>query len=218
MGIWFLFRSKQKAFALTSLALACALILPILPAEFWNRMSTIDEARQDIDSADGSIQGRLHFWSVALVMADQNPILGVGNFGYNAAYDQYDPSGGTFGTDRSVHSSWLGTLAELGYPGLIVFVLIVVSAFNACFRARAAVARGAPKELENYALALEMGLVAFVVGGSFVILQYNELVWHFIGLTMAVRLIAVHAEARETAADATAPAAATAGPLHGWAT
>jgi probable O-glycosylation ligase (exosortase A-associated) len=206
MGLWFLFRSKHKVVALVSLVLACALIMPLLPTAFWERMSTIEEAREDIDSADGSIQGRLHFWNVAVVMANRNPVFGVGNFGFNAAYDFYDPTGGTFGYDRSVHSSWFGTLAELGYPGLIMFVAILITAFTACFRARAAVARGAPKELEAYALALEMGLVAFIVGGSFVVLQYNELVWHFIGLTMVLHALAV---ARPLASPGTSPAGMT---------
>jgi O-antigen ligase len=218
VGLWFLFRSKHKAFALVSLVLACALILPVLPTEFWVRMGTINEAAEDIESSDTSIQGRLHFWKVAIAMAADSPLLGVGNFQYNAAYDRYDPTGGEFGRQRSVHSSWFGTIAELGYPGLIVLVLIIVAAFNACFRVRAAVARGAPKELENYALALEMGLVAFVVGGSFVVLQYNELVWHFIALTMALRSIAVHAEARQTVSTAAAAPPVAVGPLPGWAT
>ena len=211
MGLWYVFRSKQRFFALVSIGLAGALLLPVLPSEFWTRMSTINEAREDIESADGSIRGRLHFWRVAVVMANQNPLTGVGNFAYNANYDRYDPSGGEFGVNRSVHSSWFGVLAELGYPGFVLYVTIILAAFSACFRARAATARGAPKVFETYALALEMGLVAFAVGGSFVILHTNELVWHFIGLTMALHALAVAYPVGATDAVPASGAAAEAG-------
>jgi O-antigen ligase len=115
----------------------------------------------------------------------------VGNSAYHVHYDRYDPSEGEFGVSRSVHSSWFGVLAELGYPGFFLFATIIIAAFRACFVARAAAARGAPKAFQTYALALEMGLVAFAVGGSFVILHTNEVVWHFIGMTMALHALAI---------------------------
>ena len=45
-------------------------------------------------------------------------------------------------------------------------------------------------ELGQAAVALEMSLIVCLVGGSFVIWQYNEMFWHFIGLTLALDNIA----------------------------
>lgn len=44
--------------------------------------------------------------------------------------------------------------------------------------------------LRLYAIALETSLVAWLVGGSFHIFQYNEFVWHFLALTFVVRMLA----------------------------
>ena len=193
MCLWFLFRSKQRAVAIVGLAFAFLIILPVLPSEFWERMNTINEARTNLEEADLSILSRLHFWQVAIQMANKNPILGVGNFGFNSAYNDYDTSNGEFGTNRSVHNSWLGVLSELGYPGLILYIAQFVLAFLACARARAAAARGAPKAFVSYAMCLEMSLISYAVGGTFVITQYNELLWHVIGLTIALNMLAMAA-------------------------
>ena len=59
---------------------------------------------------------------------------------------------------------------------------------------------------------MESALVAFAVGGSFVSFQYNEMLWHFFALTMALEHVAVTqaAEARRrVAAEATPPAPQT---------
>src|SRR5262249_13770112 len=148
--------------ACLALAVACLMIAPVMPTQFWNRMKTINEAR------DVSALGRRHFWQVAVAMANENPLLGVGHDAYNASYDGYDSSHGDFGSARSVHSIWFGTFAELGYPGLILFVTQLLLAFRAAARARAA-ARSDPANahLGHYAFGLEGALVAFVVGGSF---------------------------------------------------
>ena len=108
------------------------LIAPAMPGEFWDRMRSIEEA------ADGSARGRLHFWGVAVDMAEDSPLVGVGHNAYNVTYDRYDTSNGEFGTGRSVHSVWFGLLAELGYPGLLLFVAQLLLGFRAASRARRA--------------------------------------------------------------------------------
>jgi probable O-glycosylation ligase (exosortase A-associated) len=202
-GIWYLLRSKQKMVAIFSISIASLLILPVLPSEFWERMSTINAAREDIEGADASIRGRLHFWAVAVDMANDRPLVGTGHNTFTQAYDKYDFEKGAFGLGRSVHSAWFGILAELGYPGFLLFLALVVTSFGACLNARAAVKMGAPPALENYALAIEMSLVGFAVGGAFVPFQYVEILWHTFGLSAALALIVKNYEA-----EATVPAVA----------
>ena len=181
VSIW---RSPHRVRSLAAVALVAMLIVPVLPATYWNRMDTIDAKQEE---RDASAEGRVHFWQVAVLIANANPILGIGHNAYNAAYDQYDFSRGQYGGNRSVHSAWFGVLAELGYSGLMVFVMAIVLAFFACRRTRK-VAATLPDgwNLLQYSLALECSLVAFMVGGSFVIFQYNEIIWHVIGMTMAL--------------------------------
>jgi putative inorganic carbon (HCO3(-)) transporter len=169
--------------------LTLLIVVPVLPGAFWNRIQTIHDYGQE---QDASALGRLHFWTVALSMAAANPLLGVGFNGYNKAYDSFDASDGAFGRQRSVHSTYLGLVGELGYPGLVLYVTILGCSFTACGQVRKLASRNeVPIELGMAAVALESSLVAFIVTGAFLPSQYNEMAWHFIGLSAALRQIAV---------------------------
>jgi probable O-glycosylation ligase (exosortase A-associated) len=187
-GLWF-WRSPHKLRTAAAVMVTAALVLPVLPQQFWDRMSTITAPSPE---RDDSRQSRLHFWQVAIAMANDRPYLGVGHSGYQRAYNEYDWTEGQFLTNRAVHSAWFGVLAEQGYPGLVIFVLIVLSSFRACRRVRRAAARGEiPGPLGPYAIAFEASLVAFIVGGSFVSFQYCEMLWHYFALTVALERVAV---------------------------
>src|SRR4030095_12954155 len=137
MALLYFLRSKRKLTALVALVIVCGVTLPVMPSAFWDRMATITiDPRSGRPEVDASSLGRLHFWNVALVMAADRPLTGVGHNAYVAAYDRYDTSGGAFGKDRSVHSLWFGILAELGYPGLVLFVATLGLAWFSCLRTR----------------------------------------------------------------------------------
>jgi probable O-glycosylation ligase (exosortase A-associated) len=205
-AIWF-YRSEHKLKTLAAVVIAALLILPVLPQQFWDRMRTITAPAEERDESQ---QGRLHFWQVAVAMANDRPLIGVGHRGYEAAYNAYDFSGGRFAHDRAVHSAWFGVLGELGYTGLLLFLAILISSLLACRRVRLAAKRGEiPGPLGPYAIALESSLLAFMIGGSFVSFQYSEMLWHYFALTIALERVAV-AEMAAARAKTHAEAAATA--------
>ena len=205
MSLW---RSQHKFKTLMAVVIAGALIVPVLPQQFWDRMSTITAPA---DERDDSQQSRLYFWSVAVAMANDRPFTGVGHAGYPKAYNRYDWTGGKFLTNRAVHSAWFGVLAELGYPGLLLFLLILFSSFRACRRVRLAAKRGEVSgQLGAYAIAFETSLLAFMVGGSFVSFQYCEMLWHYFALTIALERVAVREMAALRERKAVVPAAAIA--------
>ncbi len=210
LALYYILRSQRRVAALAGIAIAAMLIVPVLPDVFWERMSTIktaadvvsgapdeaDDPNAEPESLDGSSAARLHFWSVALDMARDRPFTGVGHNSYNVAYDRYDSTNGHFGRRRSVHSAWLGILAELGFPGFVLFASLIALTFSACQRARrAAKATAQSADLAKFAFALEAGVIAFMVGGSFVPFQYNEMLWHTFGLGIALNALAVRAMA-----------------------
>ncbi len=204
-------RSERKARALITAAIIAALILPVLPPEFWARMSTIS-APTTGQEMDDSQTGRLHFWQVAMAMANDRPLTGVGHSAYQRAYDRYDWTGGRYATERSVHSAWFGVLAELGYTGFILFVIIVLASLATCHRVRRMAQRGEiPQSLGRYGTGIESALIAFIVGGSFVPFQYIEMLWHFIALSVALERVAVTeaARIRDHKARVTTPAMAS---------
>jgi putative inorganic carbon (hco3(-)) transporter len=189
LGCIYWLNSRFKFRSLLALIVVAAIILPTLPDTFWHRMTTIQTYEED---EDASALGRLHFWQVALDMAKAHPFLGVGFNAYNQAYDAYDFSGGRFGTMRSTHNSFLAVLSELGYVGLFLYILIILSAFRSCHRTRRAVEnRSDLTYLSQSANALRMSLVVFIVGGSFLPFQYQELLWHYLSLTAVIEAIAI---------------------------
>jgi hypothetical protein len=137
---------------------------------------------------DTSATGRLHFWQVAIIMANANPLLGVGFNAYNTAYNTYDFSHGQYGKGRSVHSSFFGVLAETGYIGFALWTAMLVGAFWSCYCVRKHAVMGSiPVELAHGAAAFEASLVAFVVSGIFLPGQYGEMFLHFIGITIVLQ-------------------------------
>jgi putative inorganic carbon (HCO3(-)) transporter len=206
MGLVYILRSPRRVPALAGILTVSLIIVPVLPKDFWDRIGTITSV-EDPDDPDRSALGRLHFWDTALVMANANPIFGIGHHAFQAEYNQYDDSGGKFGSRRAVHSVWFGLLAELGYPGLILFLAQLLLAFRACALARRA-ARVSPANaiLGRFALMLEASLIAYVVGGTFLTFQYLEMYWHFVGLSIALYVLARNALASGVTVAGTAPA------------
>src|SRR5262245_45685902 len=85
-GIYWL-QARQKIRTLVVLLAIMVIVVPNLPDTFWTRMDTINTSSEEYDE---SALGRLHFWQVALNMAQAHPILGVGFNAFNIAYDKYD--------------------------------------------------------------------------------------------------------------------------------
>ena len=193
MGVIWWLRTQYKFRGLLAIAVLIAVVSVAAPDAYWTRVHTIQTYGEEQDE---SVLARFHFWKVALEMANRNPLEGVGYQGYNVSYNQYDFSYGAHGVERSVHSSFLGVLAELGYVGALMFVMVIVSALRSCSRVRKlAVKEAAFSTLGKGAIALQTSLVAFLVGGSFVSFQYNEMLWHIIGLTIALERLASRRQA-----------------------
>jgi O-antigen ligase len=193
-------RSPRKFRALIGAATIAGLVFLVMPQQFWDRMNTINASEED---RGDSAEGRLHFWSVARAMANAKPLTGVGFDGFSQSYEDYNTSG-DFGGERAAHSVWFGLLADMGYPGLILFVLLWGSSLVSCWRVSVK-CKGDPqrKDLRLYANALMTSLVTFAVGGTFLPYQYNEMIWHFFGLATTLTFLA-----EEQPVEVTAPVAA----------
>lgn len=76
------------------------------------------------DGIDESAKGRLYAWQAAFNMANTHPLTGVGLNNFTSNYFFYSPHWD--GMNHAVHSTWFGVLAETGYVGLIVFLILAV--------------------------------------------------------------------------------------------
>ena len=99
-------------------------------------------------------------------------------------------------------------LGDLGYPGLILFVLNLGTAFWSCWVVRRrTIDRPDLRDLRIYADALTSALAVYAVTGSFLSHHYNEMAWHLFALTAALRLIAADSLNSLPATEATSKAA-----------
>jgi probable O-glycosylation ligase (exosortase A-associated) len=186
-------RSEKKIRAILGMAILIWGISRIMPQEFWDRMDTIQV--EEGEARDESSAGRLHFWAVAITMANANPFTGVGLGAFAQAYPAYNYTG-QFEGERAAHSNWFGVLGELGYVGLILLVANVTFAFWSCWRVHRISRRYEElRDLRIYANAIISGLVVYCVSGTFLASQTNELAWHLIALSTALLWIA-RSEAR----------------------
>jgi len=189
-------RSNQKFRAAFGALVLAGVVLAVLPQQFWDRMSTMNVSSEE--QLEDSSKSRLHFWRVAVAMANDHPVMGVGFNAYNANFDAYDYSKGFYGKSRSVHSMWFGILAELGYTGLLIFLSLLLLSVAATQQVARLARKGAvPMDYYYYAIALQTALAACFVGGSFVPWHYTEMLYHTIMLSAALRTLAM-AEAAKT--------------------
>jgi probable O-glycosylation ligase (exosortase A-associated) len=190
LGIFSLARSRKKVRAFVGAGVIAAIVLTVMPQEFWDKMNTIDASESE---RDDSAAGRLHFWVIARDMAVAKPFTGIGFSAYNLSYETYNrpTQYGEFGGARSVHSIWFGPLAELGYPGFVLFVALFASSVWSLWSISRKVRRDPERhDIHIYANALLTSLVTFGVGGTFLPLQYNEMFWHFMALGMTLTFLA----------------------------
>lgn len=197
---------------LSGMALAGGLFLAFAPKPegYAERMQTITTYEE---VGEGSALSRLHFWKVAVEMAKANP-LGVGLRAYDKAYDDHDFANGYYGRQRSVHSSHMQVLSELGYAGFALWVLAFVYATWICLRIRIAAAKlqGLTDEERKYyitmATAFAASMVAFVVGGTFLAVANNDLTWMTFGAVVALdRIYKAHVQSLKPASVSTDRAA-----------
>ena len=149
---------------------------------------------------DESAMGRLEAWKAAWRMAVGRPLTGVGLDCYVANF--YDYSDWWEGFAKAVHSTWFAVLAESGFPGFVVFILMCVrvirTAIAAC-NALSPAARGAAYEPALFAAAQAVlaGMAGFVVSGTFLTQAFTWPVYILLALAAA---IGPHAAAAREAA------------------
>jgi O-antigen ligase len=195
----------RPAIAVTTLA-AVVVAVPLAPASFWDRMSSIANAEKD---PTGSRQARMDLareaWNVFL----DHPVVGIGL----GQFVNYDP-GGRREAWHVTHNAYLQVATELGVVGLAPFVFLLVSGARAAREARRRVldrlapprrprdrrpgqATGPPDErLVAAAAATGPSLVGWFVCAIFGSIALNWTLYYVIAIAAASRDVS-RAEDRE---------------------
>src|SRR5207244_2377732 len=95
------------------------------------------------------------------------------------------------------HNSFVQVGAELGVPGLALFVGLIASAFVALRRSDLGTAAiGAAQTPSDLTQALTASLIGFVVGAFFLTLAYSEILYTLVALAVGVHELNSVATAR----------------------
>jgi putative inorganic carbon (hco3(-)) transporter len=155
-----------------------------------------EQARERVTTIGGGT-GRTDLWTVAGRMIADNPVggVGVGNFRTSSIHYLLEPGAllrDEFIVDKPLvpHNVYLHVLAEMGVPGLVLFVGLLGTGVWCAWRAAGEFSRRGDPFLESCARALVLALVALFVADLFASDQLNKGLWVLLGLGPALLQIA----------------------------
>jgi len=127
---------------------------------------------------------RTTVWRAGLRMVEQNPFMGVGIDNFSPLATAYEDTNEE-GVRSMAHNTYIQLGAEMGLPGLVIFLMIYVSAFQMLERMRKR-PRQAGTLTSRVALAIEAGFVGAAVCAFFLSAEYEKFPWFFLFLAMAM--------------------------------
>ena len=159
---------------------------------YWEQMSTILHPTADYNWTDP--QGRREVWKRGMTYVKNNPVLGLGVGAYPIAegtvsdVGQARASAGQGFKWSVAHNSFLETAAELGIPGLILFVGLFLVSFRILRRVRPGSIYGPGVSKQETALSQMLigALFGFALSGIFVSAEYFSYLYFLLGLVIAL--------------------------------
>jgi putative inorganic carbon (HCO3(-)) transporter len=179
MYLWKLSGRRERGWAAAALLVALT-ALPFLPGSYRDRLDTIVNIQAD---PTGSAQARWRDTVTAVGYVARHPIIGAG-IGENTL--ALNEERGMFWL--AVHNVYLEYAVELGLPGLILFLMVLVGCIkSATFVQREAAGRPTLRELFCLARGIQISLVTFSVAALFQPVAYHVYFYYFGGLAVAAR-------------------------------
>ena len=182
-------KAKQKLVVLVLLAISIPTAMAILPEKWYSRMETIQTYEQD-----GSAQGRLRAWQLAIQIANDRPLTGGGFRTFSQ--ELYAYYGWNTRSAFDAHSIYFQVLAEHGYPGLLLFLGLIASTMVSL----RILIHTRPRDPTNAwipecARMLEASMAGYLICGAFLSLSYFDLVYTLVAVTAILRVLAHQAPA-----------------------
>ena len=167
------YASRSRHAVMLALAAAVlAVALPsILPATWFERMSTIQTYNED-----SSFQSRVSAWRTSYNIAIARPLTGGGFAAVEQTWiAKAFPSPGSLNHGRAAHSVYFEVLGDTGFVGLGIYLAALAAAGVNTFRILTIV-RGRP-ELDwaaKLARMIQVSMVGFLSGGAALSMAYYD--------------------------------------------
>ncbi len=182
-GLLALSGGRRRARALATVAVVGLCAMMVVPTSAWARFGMLKsivgsgtESLARLEDA-GSAAQRWQVWQTSLRIISDHPVMGVGLGAYGRVQPTYSPELGRL----DVHSTYLSVAAEVGFPGLLLFLGVVALPLIHAERVRRRIKQVRPHFAEHLYL-LELGLLGFMVAGIFA--SYARLTFLYVHLVI----------------------------------
>ena len=195
-GAFLILKSRHKILLPLILLVVVPVALHLMPQQWDTRMETIETYQED-----GSAMGRLSAWYMAWNLALDRPLVGGGfNCFKPETFARYaDPV--RFGLPPEVwhdaHSVWFRVLGEHGFVGLGLYILFWIVSWRLASRIiRAAKDREDLRWARDLAAMIQVSIIGFLVGGTFLNLQYWDFPYVLVCMLVCTKAVIDREKAR----------------------
>lgn len=173
-------KSKNKALYGLVFVAAIPMLFAFMPQSWHDRMATIRTYEED-----GSAMGRLNAWQYSMNIATDR-ITGGGFESWSSmTFARYAPVPDDV---HAAHSIWFGVLGDHGWPGLFLFALVFFLTWRELSRLNKRHRSSIDLQwISDLARMIQVSLVAYFVGGTFLSLAYFDLPWHLMAITIILK-------------------------------
>lgn len=181
IGLLLMVRLKAGFKVFIALIVVMFLAYIILPEDQIQRFTQMGDDKNSIT--------RFAYWSYGWEVIKDHPLFGVG---YNnwLSYAHFDRPGGiVFGRTQLPHNIYIEVASESGLLGFFSFMFLVIYAFVINARTRKMAVQLKHKLFNFITYGFSMGLVGYLVAGTFVTVFYYPFFWVQIALIVALHNI-----------------------------
>lgn len=178
--------------------IATLILLVLVVAGVVGYFTTIatPQERARVTQADGGT-GRTDIWAVGLRMFSAHPLRGVGAGNFQVTSIHYLVKPGALKRDEFIidepkvaHNIYLQEAAELGIPGFVMFMAIVLFSVACALRAAWRFREAEDRQMELLARAVFLGVVGLMAAYFFLSEQFSKQLWLLLALGPALLAIA----------------------------
>lgn len=168
-AVFVVLRSKQRGRNLILVSFGLLVVLVLSPSSPLQRL--LHPTASDVESTDT----RLELWHAGWKMVKAHPIMGVGLGNFKAEVASYAAPG--LDLNNIAHNTYVEMAAELGVPGLLMFLAIIVLTFLSLGRSRRRALRNHSDLIYRVASGLQAGLAGFCISILFLSAAFLKLFW-----------------------------------------
>jgi O-antigen ligase len=186
------FTTVPRRWRLAGLVVILGVALPAATGQYWTQMQTIIHPERDYNMTSDA--GRLKIWERGIGYMASNPALGVGIGNFQIAEGTISPLADL--QERGIgvrwgaaHNSFIQIGAELGVPGLLLFIGLIASVF-ASLRRLSQSTEPSASQVQRLAQSLLAALVGFVVGAFFLSLAFSDMLYTLAALAAGLHKVA----------------------------